>query len=194
MTRQTLVFAASTVACVLLHAACGSDAPTNTSPTITAPTPQTPASGSTVTGQTPSLTVVNATGANGLRYRFEVASDSGFSSIVASADNLPEGAGTTSWVVAPALSSGTFPLALAGFRGRGQRSLLQRREFRDRVRFSTPTSRSTIFSCSIRSPTACRSVMSPAASSARQAGSPPTPTPLFDTGSRRPSTASSSST
>lgn len=108
MTRQTFVFAASTAACVLLQAACGSDAPTNTSPTITAPTPQTPANGSTVSGQTPSLTVVNATGASGLRYRFEVASDSGFSNIVASADNLPEGTGTTSWVVAPALASGTF--------------------------------------------------------------------------------------
>ena len=108
MNRQALVLAASAAACLLLYAACGSNEPTSTSPTITAPTPSSPANGSTVTGQTPALTVVNATGASDLRYRFEVASDSGFSSIVASADNLPEGAGTTSWVVAPALPSGTF--------------------------------------------------------------------------------------
>lgn len=54
------------------------------------------------------LTVVNASGASGLRYQFEVANDAGFTNIVASAGDLPEGSGTTSWTVAPALASGTF--------------------------------------------------------------------------------------
>lgn len=103
-----MVFAASTSASLLLYG-CGSDEPTTgTSPTITAPTPQSPANGSTVSGQTPALSVVNATGASGLRYRFEVATDAGFTDVVASASDIPEGSGTTSWTVAPALSSGTF--------------------------------------------------------------------------------------
>ena len=108
MNRQTLVFAAFTAAGLLVYTGCGSDAPTSSAPPITAPAPQAPSSGATVSIPTPTLTVVNATGSSALRYRFEVARDSAFSNIVASADNLAEGTGTTSWIVAPALSSGTF--------------------------------------------------------------------------------------
>lgn len=61
-----------------------------------------------MSGQTPPLSVVNATGASELRYRFEVASDTGFTDIVASASDVAEGNGTTSWTVAPPLSSGVF--------------------------------------------------------------------------------------
>jgi hypothetical protein len=51
--------------------------------------------------------VGNATGASGLRYRFEVAADAAFTSTVAAGDDVAEGAGgTTSWTVSPALSTG----------------------------------------------------------------------------------------
>lgn len=108
MNQKAFLFAASAAACTLLVAACGSDEPMSSSPTITAPAPQSPPDGSTVSEQRPQLTVTNATGASGLRYRFEVASDTGFTNVVASADNLPEGSGRTSWIVTPALQSGTF--------------------------------------------------------------------------------------
>ncbi len=78
------------------------------STTITAPTPQSPATGASVPSATPTLTVGNASGATGLTYRFEVASDSGFSSILASAEGIGQGSVTTSWVVSPALSGGMF--------------------------------------------------------------------------------------
>lgn len=108
MNRPSLVFVATMGTCLLFYAACGSDDPSGPSPTITAPTPQSPANGSTVQSQAPTLTVGNAAGANGLRYRFEVATDSAFGSIVAAIDNVPEGAGSTSWQVTPALDSGQF--------------------------------------------------------------------------------------
>ncbi|HJS72722.1 MAG TPA: hypothetical protein VJ921_00440 [Vicinamibacteria bacterium] len=63
--------------------------------------------GSAVTSATPTLTVGNATGAPGLRYRFEVAADAAFTATVASIDDVPEGsAGTTSWTVGSALGPG----------------------------------------------------------------------------------------
>jgi len=107
LNRKAFVFAAS-AACSFLLGACGSDEPTSSSPTITAPAPQSPPDGSTVSEQRPQLTVTNASGASGLQYRFEVASDTDFTNVVASADNLLEGSGTTSWIVTPALESGTF--------------------------------------------------------------------------------------
>jgi hypothetical protein len=100
----------STLACslALSFVSCGSESPTSSStPAITAPTVQAPATGSEVTSSNPTLTVGNATGAQGLRYRFEVASDSSFNTIVAVGDDLPEGGtGTTSWTVSPALDLG----------------------------------------------------------------------------------------
>lgn len=86
---------------------CGTDSPTETTPTVTAPTIQSPSPGATVSTSEPTLRVENASGAQGLRYRFEVASDSGFQSLVATADDLPEGGtGTTEWRVSPQLNSG----------------------------------------------------------------------------------------
>ena len=108
MNKHSLAFVANLGAFLFFHAACGSDEPTGSSPTITAPTPQSPANGSTVQSLNPTLTVGNAAGAASLRYRFEVATDSGFSSIVASVDNVPEGSGSTSWGVTPALATGRF--------------------------------------------------------------------------------------
>lgn len=94
--------------CLLFYAACGSDDPSSPSPTITAPTPQSPNNGSTVQNLNPTLTVGNAAGATGLRYRFDVATDSAFSNTIATTDNVAEGAGSTSWTVTPTLTSGQF--------------------------------------------------------------------------------------
>lgn len=87
---------------------CGSEGPTSSeSPSITAPTAREPATGSKVTSTNPTLVVGNATGAQGLRYRFEVSTDSSFNNLVAVGDDLPEGGtGTTSWTVTPALEPG----------------------------------------------------------------------------------------
>lgn len=107
MHSKALVFATTVAASLLFYAACGSEAPSSGSPAITAPTPQSPATGSTVTTQTPTLTVGNASGASGLRYTFEVATDSNFANITAAVGNVPEGAGSTSWVT-PSLGTGQF--------------------------------------------------------------------------------------
>lgn len=107
MNRPSLVLAAS-AASLIVYAGCGSDDPSSASPTITAPTPQTPTNGASVNDPAPTLTVANASGADGLLYRFEVASDASFTNVVATTTNVPQGSGTTSWTVAPALTSGTF--------------------------------------------------------------------------------------
>lgn len=106
MIRQSYVLIATAVASLSLYAACGDSGSTGSTLTITAPTPQAPATGSTASSRTPTLTVSNASGASGLTYRFEVASDSAFGNIVASVEGLAEGAGQTSWVVAPQLPTG----------------------------------------------------------------------------------------
>jgi hypothetical protein len=86
---------------------CGSDGPSSSDPAISAPSAREPAPGSEVSSSTPTLTVGNAAGASGLRYRFEVATDSGFGTTIAVGDDLPEGGGgTTSWVVTESLNLG----------------------------------------------------------------------------------------
>ena len=107
--KHRLVFAGTLILCLTFYGACGSDESSSSSPsaTITAPTPQSPAVGATVSSTSPTLTVGNASGASGLRYRFAVASDASFSNIIASGDDLPEGGtGSTSWQVTPDLAIG----------------------------------------------------------------------------------------
>ena len=107
--KHRLVFAGTLILCLAFYGACGSEEPgsSSSSPTITAPTPQSPAVGATVSSTSPTLTIGNASGASGLRYRFEVASDQSFGSILAAGDDLPEGGtGTTSWQVSPGLGIG----------------------------------------------------------------------------------------
>jgi hypothetical protein len=100
-------FTAGVIVSGLILSSCGSDTPSSADPAISAPTVREPASGSEVSSSTPTFTVGNATGASGLRYRFEVASDSGFASTVAVGDDVPEGAtGTTSWTVTQSLNLG----------------------------------------------------------------------------------------
>jgi hypothetical protein len=92
---------------ILLFPSCGSESPTGSDTSISAPALREPASGSEVTSSTPTLTVGNAAGASGLRYRFEVAADSAFGTTVAVGADIAEGSGgTTSWTVTESLDLG----------------------------------------------------------------------------------------
>jgi hypothetical protein len=74
---------------------------------LTAPTAQSPSNGATIQSTQPTLVVSNATGGTGaLTYRFEVARDSAFTSMVAQADGIAQGSGTTSWQVSTPLTGG----------------------------------------------------------------------------------------
>jgi hypothetical protein len=87
------------VVCLLLvavAAGCGKKSPT--APSITAPTPTSPANGAIVASasQPVTLTVTNGTVSSGtVTYTFEVATDAGFTAIVATKE-VPAGSGQTS--------------------------------------------------------------------------------------------------
>ena len=57
--------------------------------------------------QQPTLVVGNATGASGLVYEFQVATDSAFSNIIVTGGGIAEGAGSTSWQVNAPLNVGS---------------------------------------------------------------------------------------
>jgi hypothetical protein len=91
----------SAALCLLaLVAACGTESPVGGSNSLTAPKPLTPAMGAGLkyTEQPLTLTVGNAvtTGKQALTYTFEVASDSGFSAIVAKKEKVTAGSDVTS--------------------------------------------------------------------------------------------------
>ena len=84
---------------------CGSESPTSGS--LSAPIPQSPATGATVSGNDVTLTVANASGGTGdPTYRFEVASDSAFTSQLAAEEGIGQGSGSTSWRVPVPLRGG----------------------------------------------------------------------------------------
>ncbi len=94
--------------------ACGGDdnggSGTTPTVTITAPNIVSPASGSQVSETRPTLTVSNVTVSNGVTptYNFQVATDSGFTSIVAQVSGVGQGSGQTSWQVNSDLPSAQF--------------------------------------------------------------------------------------
>ena len=99
---------ALTVAAGLLNG-CGDDSPSGPSVTISAPGVVTPASGSETSETKPTLTVTNVTVSDGssASYMFQVASDSGFTDIVAQIEGVGEDAsGQTSWKVTVNLGNG----------------------------------------------------------------------------------------
>jgi hypothetical protein len=81
---------------------------TAASVTITAPTAVSP--NSTISDSQPTLTVTNATVSNGATptYSFQVASDQGFTSIIAQATGIAQGSGQTSWRVSQPLGDGAY--------------------------------------------------------------------------------------
>ncbi len=73
------------------------------------PTGDSPADQGTVEALQPVLTVNNVTDPNGtpVSYIFQVSKFSNFSSLAAQSSAIPEGSGTTSWQVSPALENGS---------------------------------------------------------------------------------------
>ena len=105
MLTRLIAFAGGLAVSCFLLSFCGSDTPTGSHSSISAPAIREPAAGIAVTTSTPTLTVANATGAAGLRYRFEIGTDPGFATTVATGEDLPEGtSGTTSWTVSTPLN------------------------------------------------------------------------------------------
>jgi hypothetical protein len=103
--------------CAALAAACseGTSSPTspssssNRSVTINAPAATSPANGETIASDTPTLVAANSTVAEAapmLRYRFEVATDAAFSTVVALWE-MEQTGGTTITVVGQPLPGGT---------------------------------------------------------------------------------------
>lgn len=96
----------------LLVAACGDegDSPTGGTLTVSAPGIVSPANGDQVQGEaTFTVTNVVVTGGSGTpTYTFQVATDSGFSDIVAQASGVSQGAGETTWTPDTELSSRNY--------------------------------------------------------------------------------------
>lgn len=88
----------------------GGSSPSGATVTLTAPGIVGPANGAQVQG-TATFVVANATvsGSSGTpTYTFQVASDSGFASVVAQAAGIPQGTGQTEWTADSDLASGTY--------------------------------------------------------------------------------------
>lgn len=79
----------------------------NDAPTV--PGISSPANGAQVSSLTPSLSVTNSTDVDndGLTYSFDVATDSGFASIIAGATGIAQATGITSWTVSTTLNDNT---------------------------------------------------------------------------------------
>lgn len=92
---------------VFLFWSCGEgDEPASTSPVVGAPSIASPATGSAVEERRPTLTVSNASVSNGTAtYSFQVATDSGFTSIVAQTQGVGQGSAQTSWQVSTDLEN-----------------------------------------------------------------------------------------
>jgi len=111
---RKFLLAVSTAVLALLAASCGDDGPSGpsgSSATVGAPGIVSPADGAQVGGQV-TLTVSNASVSGGTgpaRYSFQIATDSGFGTLIAQASDIPEGSGgQTSWTVGSDLASGEF--------------------------------------------------------------------------------------
>lgn len=107
-------FSVGTLA-VALATGCGDSSSggnnnTGNSVTITAPGIVDPNSTDPISDGQPTLTVTNVTvtGGGAPTYTFQVASDQGFSNIVAQQSGIGQGSGQTSWQVTVALDDGTY--------------------------------------------------------------------------------------
>lgn len=107
-----LVLVAACVSCKPDHVPLptiptGPGAATAVAAHISAPHPLTPADGAETNEAEPTLTVQNAkiTDDSTVTYRFEIATDRDFQSVVGRAEDIPQGNDQTSWRVSPALEN-----------------------------------------------------------------------------------------
>ena len=115
--RKLQLVAAGTAALALSLTRCGDSGGssgggggTGTSVTITAPGIVEPNAPSPIADTQPTLVVTNASVSNGSipTYTFQVATDSGFGSIVAQQSGISQGSGQTSWEVSQPLGNGAY--------------------------------------------------------------------------------------
>jgi hypothetical protein len=102
------VFLGTVVVSMVLASSCGEDSPSTPSSITTAPAVVSPAAGSTVDSRNPTLIVSNVSGPAGTTYHFQVAADSGFSSLIAEGRGIAQGASSTSWQVTTPLANDNY--------------------------------------------------------------------------------------
>jgi hypothetical protein len=105
-----IALAAALLYCSDSNSGSGGGGGTGGSVTITAPVVVGPNAPSPIGDTQPTLTVTNATTSDGSTptYTFQVAADSGFSSIVVQQSGVPQGSGQTSWEVTQSLTNGSY--------------------------------------------------------------------------------------
>ena len=102
-------FALTLALATMLAVSCGDDPPAGASAITQAPALVTPATGATLDNRNPTLTVSNVSGASAsTTYHFQVANDSGFTSLVAEARGIAQGASQTSWQVTTTLANENY--------------------------------------------------------------------------------------
>jgi hypothetical protein len=102
------VFLGTVVVSMVLASSCGEDSPSTPTSITAAPAIVSPAAGTTVDSRNPTLTVSNVSGPAGTTYHFQVANDSGFSSLIAEGRGIPQGGSQTSWQVTTPLSNANY--------------------------------------------------------------------------------------
>jgi hypothetical protein len=106
---QALVFTATLAVATALALSCGDDSPAAPTSITAAPGIVSPTGGSTVDDRSPTLTVSNVpAGSGAVTYHFQVASDSGFGSLVVEGRGVPQGASQTSWQVTTPLENESY--------------------------------------------------------------------------------------
>jgi hypothetical protein len=105
-----LIFIGTLGLATVLALSCGDDdSPSGSTEITAAPALVTPAAGATVDNSNPTLTVTNVTGLSGATYHFQVANDSGFTSMAAEGRGIAQGGGgQTSWQVSTALANDSY--------------------------------------------------------------------------------------
>ena len=106
---RLLIFSGTLPVATALALSCGDETPAAPTAITVAPAIVSPAAGATVESRNPTLTVSNVNVPSGTAtYHFQVASDSGFASLVAEARGIAQGAGQTAWQVSTPLENESF--------------------------------------------------------------------------------------
>ncbi len=106
---KLLVFLSTLAIATALALSCGDDSPSTPTTITTAPAIVSPSAGATVDSRNPTLTITNVGGGSTTpTYHFQVANDSGFTSLVVEARGIAQGASQTSWQVTTPLENASY--------------------------------------------------------------------------------------